>query len=493
MQDLSPVVFRGESDGKLKPTGGWRYPYFFAERLDQAELYAGRGTQPIACVLQGSNLLDLTEPDPTNPFHRQVVEEVAAQYDDWTCRFSGEARDIWSFLDSGDLYDYEGTGLGERWQALLNVALESFDAVRVLDCTDGTGGGASPVWACRDRSSIRMATLGEELQARLATTSWANVEKWLSREHAGLTERIGRLRMDDEDYRLDRVQDRIPARNFEKMAYVGGSVTLWRALPAAADIRPGDWVGIHKHYAEQHVREQDAGVLKSLQRVQASDVYWAGTDENDFFYLPQAWRHNAESTEAYLKALSADQLRMLCDGEQSLITRHESAIAAVKDHVLGKFDQQLLGEFHGPDHWARVCVHGHAVARSLAVDPLIAHIFAWVHDSQREDEGIDPEHGLRAANFVADQRSALFSFLDDGQVEQLKHACRLHSDGMTEAEAVVQSCWDADRLDLWRVGIEPHPTRLCTPYAKQRQVIEAAQDFLFADEIEAHRDQISEG
>ena len=35
-------------------------------------------------------------------------------------------------------------------------------------------------------------------------------------------------------------------------------------------------------------------------------------------------------------------------------------------------------------------------------------------------------------------------------------------------------CWDADRLDLARVGIDPHPDYLCTALARRRDTIEEA-------------------
>jgi uncharacterized protein len=45
-------------------------------------------------------------------------------------------------------------------------------------------------------------------------------------------------------------------------------------------------------------------------------------------------------------------------------------------------------------------------------------------------------------------------------------ACRLHTDGHTEGDPTLQACWDADRLDLGRVGITPKPHRLCTDAAR---------------------------
>jgi uncharacterized protein len=38
----------------------------------------------------------------------------------------------------------------------------------------------------------------------------------------------------------------------------------------------------------------------------------------------------------------------------------------------------------------------------------------------------------------------------------------------------VLTCWDADRLDLGRVGIKPNPHRLCTAAARDPMMIEWA-------------------
>jgi uncharacterized protein len=56
--------------------------------------------------------------------------------------------------------------------------------------------------------------------------------------------------------------------------------------------------------------------------------------------------------------------------------------------------------------------------------------------------------------------------LDDARFELLFEACRLHTDGHTEGDPTLQACWDADRLDLGRVGITPKPHRLCTEAAR---------------------------
>ena len=64
--------------------------------------------------------------------------------------------------------------------------------------------------------------------------------------------------------------------------------------------------------------------------------------------------------------------------------------------------------------------------------------------------------------------------LDRLGLDMLVHACEFHSDGLTEADATIQACWDADRLDLGRVGIRPDPRRLCTAAAREPGNLEAA-------------------
>ena len=55
--------------------------------------------------------------------------------------------------------------------------------------------------------------------------------------------------------------------------------------------------------------------------------------------------------------------------------------------------------------------------------------------------------------------------------ETLAYACTHHSQGLLEADLTVQVCWDADRLDLGRVGHVPDPERLCTPAARDPKLI----------------------
>lgn len=470
--DLSGVVFRGERDGALREQDGWLNPHFFAERFDQAALYAGRGTQPIACVIRGQRLLDLTVPDIRNKDHAALCQLLMAEHDEWICRRSGEPRNVLSFLEAGDLYDYEGTGSGTRWKSLFRLALDElgFDAVRIMDATDGTNGEPTPVWVTQRRENIRHATFGEELVARLGAQPWHDVERWIENKDPSLMERVRRLCRSDEEYRLDQ----ITAPEVLDQLNGASKVSVFRALPAGSQIRPGDCVSLNGDYARQHLRG-DSVEIASLALVDIDDVFWAGTDENEFFYLPKAWRLDGLRAEELLRSLGPDALRMLCDGEMHRIAQHRRDIERINEHIYEQvFDEDACGIYHGPAHWTRVSEHGVAVARSMGIDPLVPHLFGLVHDSHREDEGMDPLHGRRSAAFVREMRDSLFHFLSDESVEDLAHACDLHSDGHTEGSAPVQACWDADRLDLWRVGIKPLPQYLCTAYAKRSSTIRSA-------------------
>jgi len=66
--------------------------------------------------------------------------------------------------------------------------------------------------------------------------------------------------------------------------------------------------------------------------------------------------------------------------------------------------------------------------------------------------------------------------VSQGFLTNVTEALKYHSDGYTEADITVQVCWDADRLDLGRVGIKPAPHRLCTASAKSVDVLEAAYE-----------------
>jgi len=126
---------------------------------------------------------------------------------------------------------------------------------------------------------------------------------------------------------------------------------------------------------------------------------------------------------------------------------------------------------HGISHWSRVVTNGRRLAQlEEGIDLGVIELFAWLHDSCRLNDGHDPDHGPRAALLAREMRGVFFD-LADGRFDLLIQACEQHTRGRTDACSTVMACWDADRLDLGRVGITPDPARLCTDSARSSEII----------------------
>lgn len=129
------------------------------------------------------------------------------------------------------------------------------------------------------------------------------------------------------------------------------------------------------------------------------------------------------------------------------------------------------GSIHGAPHWARVRRNGLVLAERTGASRRVVSLFAFLHDACRKHDGRDRGHGERAAALVTRLAEQGVLGLGGEEAQLLAHACRHHSDGLLEADVTVQTCWDADRLDLGRVGTRPDPRYLCTPAARDRELI----------------------
>jgi len=125
---------------------------------------------------------------------------------------------------------------------------------------------------------------------------------------------------------------------------------------------------------------------------------------------------------------------------------------------------------HGVAHWARVLENGLRLAEETGADIEVVRLFAVLHDSRRVSEATDPDHGPRAAEYAGSLRGRLFELPDRG-FRLLHRACWGHTHERTHPDVTIQTCWDADRLDLGRVGVTPHPSRLCTEAARRPEMI----------------------
>ncbi len=138
--------------------------------------------------------------------------------------------------------------------------------------------------------------------------------------------------------------------------------------------------------------------------------------------------------------------------------------------ILAEFRLELDG-IHGVKHWKRVLENGLRIAETSGADEEIVEYFAYLHDVGRWDNGRDLEHGQRSAEFVRQHRH-LIQLGSEDRFDLLVEAIEHHSGGRTDGDPTVQTCWDADRLDLGRIGVYPDPEYLCTEEAKDPEVIE---------------------
>ncbi len=126
----------------------------------------------------------------------------------------------------------------------------------------------------------------------------------------------------------------------------------------------------------------------------------------------------------------------------------------MKTKLLEKLEKESLfynSSIHGIKHWKVVETNGHYLASFTSADIEVISYFAYIHDCMRKNEYEDIKHGLRGARFAEKHRSIID--LNEAQFKQLTDACKGHTDGKMSDCVTIQTCWDADRLDIGRVGI----------------------------------------
>ena len=121
---------------------------------------------------------------------------------------------------------------------------------------------------------------------------------------------------------------------------------------------------------------------------------------------------------------------------------------------------------HGPDHWRRVERNGRLLATRTQADITVVRLFAIFHDCRRQNDGWDDGHGARGADFAASLRGRVF-VIDDDRFELLRYACVWHTDGNQHHDPTIATCWDADRLDLGRVGMIPDAAFMSTDFGRE--------------------------
>lgn len=135
---------------------------------------------------------------------------------------------------------------------------------------------------------------------------------------------------------------------------------------------------------------------------------------------------------------------------------------------------------HGISHWGRVYTNGLRLAEGTGAKVDVVKLFAIFHDSRRLNNEIDNGHGPRGAKLVEEFRGEYFDLPDD-DFKLLLTTCRHHTVLQTHEDITVQTCFDADRLDLARVGKIPDPRYLCTEMARNPEMVSWACERSLSD------------
>ena len=151
-------------------------------------------------------------------------------------------------------------------------------------------------------------------------------------------------------------------------------------------------------------------------------------------------------------------------------------VSIISDELIFAIKRQFQIDWNGlqgASHLARVWENGIHLAESTGANKRVIQLFAVFHDSRRMNENGDPDHGPRGA-FLAESWRGKYYDLVDEEFDLLFTACSLHTKATTHGDRTIQTCFDADRLDLGRVGKIPNPRFLCTEVARDPKTIEWA-------------------
>ena len=117
---------------------------------------------------------------------------------------------------------------------------------------------------------------------------------------------------------------------------------------------------------------------------------------------------------------------------------------------LQKDSKLFHSPIHGFKHWRTVEKNGLYLSQFTNANPKIISYFAYFHDSMRVNEHIDNGHGYRGGRYAMLNKELLG--LSDEDLRILYRACAGHTGGVNPSCDTIACCWDADRLDIRRVG-----------------------------------------
>lgn len=164
---------------------------------------------------------------------------------------------------------------------------------------------------------------------------------------------------------------------------------------------------------------------------------------------------------------------------------NETDFSVLKDFILSHrlFDSEL----HGITHWKQVEHNGLLLATETGADTMVVRLFSLFHDSKRESDAPDETHGARGAEFAKSCFEERRIDISQEQFDKLYHACKFHTTESRSGDPTIDTCYDADRLDLGRVGTKLNPSKMATAFGAriaQKSVEEDVKPEAFREWLE---------
>ena len=135
-------------------------------------------------------------------------------------------------------------------------------------------------------------------------------------------------------------------------------------------------------------------------------------------------------------------------------------LSSLQSYILSH--RLFISDLHGLVHWKQVERNGLLLAEKTGADIVVVRLFSLFHDSKRANDGKDIVHGSRGADFAKACFEEHRFEITQEQFDKLYHACKFHTTEHRSGDATIDTCYDADRLDLGRVGIMLDPDKMAT-------------------------------
>jgi uncharacterized protein len=137
--------------------------------------------------------------------------------------------------------------------------------------------------------------------------------------------------------------------------------------------------------------------------------------------------------------------------------------------IINDFKLELYDGYHSIYHWLRVMENGLTIASMNGANKNVIIAFSLFHDSKRINDDIDLDHGFKGAKYLELLQNEV-NLTKDELILTIE-ACQHHNDRKNHSNIDIGTCWDADRLDLMRVGIYPNKDFMSTTQGKEAGLI----------------------